>query len=517
MSTLTKGTLKIGSLTAISRVLGYIRDATIAAVFGASYVTDIFFTAFLFPNLLRSFVAEGALTSAFVPSFSEKLEVGIEPAQKLLKSVTSLFAILTTIISVLGIICAPQIITFFAPGFVANPEHFKLAVILTRIMFPYVIFVSFVSISDGSSTSSKIFGASAFAQIIMNLFFIISACIAGNFDSLTGVYILSIGVLIGGLFQVFSTLPFLKKAKLKFAFGGNIFTKDTKLILLLMLPAILGASAYQIKILVTRAFASLLPTGNISWLFYAERLFQLPIGIFTISLASVLLPLLSRDSASGNQKDFSNKLSDSLRYTSFILIPISFWLYCNSEFLISLLFERKNFTANDSIMTANILRAYCFGIWSFSATSLIMRAFLAEKNTLTPSLIGFINLFIHIALCFIFVGSFFNAPAIITKLQNIFNTNYNLEASGLALASSISSLITLLISAIWLKLKRNSINYAPFLTSTLKSIVASIGFIFTSGFGFFLSTVFGFLVFLLLSKLLKNFELEEVFKKIFLR
>jgi len=243
--TIVRGTGVVSALTLLSRLLGFVRDVLVARLFGASYIADAFFVAFRIPNLLRSFVAEGALTSAFVPVFSQELRAGHERAQAALSAVGTLLFIATALISFLGIIGAELIVELFAPGFGADPAKLDLCVLLTQIMLPFIICVSFVAMLNGALNSARIFGAAAWAQVWMNVALIGGALFAGYYAERNAAIILAISVIIGGIIQVVVQLPALRRAGFHLYPTRAIATAPVKEVLRLMVPATIGAAVYS--------------------------------------------------------------------------------------------------------------------------------------------------------------------------------------------------------------------------------------------------------------------------------
>lgn len=263
---LLKGTSIVSSLTIVSRIFGFIRDLLVAKLFGAGFFADAFFVAFRIPNLLRSLAAEGALTSAFVPIFSSELEKGKDFAQQALKATGSLIVKFVSALCVLSIIFSPEIVSMIAPGFTKNQAQFELTVLLTRIMLPYLLFISLISMINGALNSVGIFGAASLSQIIVNLTLIIGALLAGFYQDYSAAIILAISVPLGGFASIILQIPFLKKASLYILPTGKAVTKVTKEILKLMLPAVFGAAVYQVGIFLNTALASVLSPGSVSWL-----------------------------------------------------------------------------------------------------------------------------------------------------------------------------------------------------------------------------------------------------------
>jgi len=530
---LLRGTGIVGGFTVLSRILGMVRDLLIARLFGAGFVADAFFVAYRIPNLLRSFLAEGALTAGFVPVFSAELTKGQEAARRALRSVSGLLLNVTLLISVLGVVFAEEIVRLFAPGFVDNPAQLRLCTLLTQIMLPYIIFISFVSMLNGALNSLKIYGAAAFAQVVMNIFLIIGAIIAGFFELESAAIVLAITVIVGGMFQVLVQVPASNRAGLSLAPSLNMVTPVTKQIIFLMIPAILGASVYQLSMFLNTLLASLLITGSISWLFYADRIAQLPVGIFSIALASVLLPTLSRASATRDEAGFFSNLNSALTYTSFFIIPVSFLLFYFSNPIVALIFERGEFDQISTAMTATAIQALCIGIWSISCHSMLVRAFLARKDTVTPTLIGLATLVVTLALSLMLMGeASIESPGYIASSllslqailrENLFSANYG--HVGLALSASLSSMFSFLLIAFVLRYKQASFKWSPFITASVKAILASAAAIFCLEFtityisneilkmvsGLFLGGVF----YIIFSYFLKNAQLQETFQRIY--
>ncbi len=529
---LKRGTAIVGSITLISRLLGFVREVFIATLFGASSIADTFFVAFRIPNLLRSIFAEGALTSAYVPTFTEKLKQGDSQAKEAFCSIASLLLLVTSLLTVIGIIYAENIVALIAPGFQSGQERFELCVKLTRIMLPYIICVSLVSLINGTLNSVKIFGISAFAQVVMNIVLIIGAYVAMYFNQQTASIVLAWSVIVGGITQVLSQLPSLKKVGFPVFFIRNPFTKSSLEICILIIPAIFGAAIYQLTVFINTQIASELEPGSVSWLSYADRLVQLPIGVFTIALSSVLLPTLSKSLVDNNQESFNKNLIDALRFTSFIIIPVSAVLILYGDILVKLIYQRGAFDSYATIQTSLVVAAYSFGLFAISAHSLLIRAIQAKKDTFTPTIIGVFTLFFTLFLSLIFIGTPNNTISdikisdySILNLQKIilpyvrriefFNEiiNLNLGAVGLALSSSIAMLLSMTISMKVLSSRYPTLKWIEFLKTSLQVVIAVLVVSITLDasvpriFGLFL---FGPILFGLLLAI-KNKEAQETY------
>ncbi|RMG39765.1 MAG: murein biosynthesis integral membrane protein MurJ [Candidatus Dadabacteria bacterium] len=522
--TLLRGTGIVSSLNALSRIFGFIRDLIVARIFGAGYYADAFFVAFKIPNVLRSFVAEGALTSAFVPIFSEKLKRDQNSAKEAFKIVTGFMLQVTLFLSALGIIYAEEIVRLFGTGFVADPGKFSLCVELTRIMFPYIVFVSQVAMINGALNTLKIYGAAPLAQIVMNITLIAGAIVAGFYNKETAIHILAYSVLLGGFVQVLIQFRPLARSGLLVVPAMQSLTGVTVELLKLMLPALLGAGIYQLQIIINTMLASLLQQGSVAWLYYADRLAQLPIGVFAISLSSVLLPSLSLSAADSNEKEFSKSLNDALRYTSFVMLPLAAGMFFAAEPLVRLLFERGAFSATDTAKTALAVQALAIGLWGISCNSVIIRAFLARKDTLTPALTGLLTLLLSLALSLIFMGSFSSVPqnfpaTTLSSIREILMAvfpEYDLKHAGIALAISLATTCSMLVLVFLTGLRVKNLDFSPFASATRKSLISVmlmygvLKLLPLEG-NLVLITITGALIYLLFQWFQQSSELKETF------
>lgn len=480
-NSVVRGTGIVGSLTLVSRVLGFIRDILVARLFGSGLYADAFFVAFRIPNLLRSLVAEGALVSAFVPVFASELKQGHDEAQRAFSSVMGLLLLTTTLLSLIGIYFAPTIVAFFAPGFGVGSEKFVLCVLLSRVMLPYIMFVSVIALLNGALNSVNIFGSSALAQVVMNLVLIAGAWVAAFMESRAGVIALSASVIVGGAAQLVAQVPALRRSGFSLHPSTPVFTPVTRQLLKLMFPAVIGATVYQLTIFLNTVMASLLKEGSVSWLFYADRLTQLPLGIFSIALASVLLPTLSQAHVEKNKELFVKNLIDALRYTSFFMIPVSCGMFCLARPLIEVMFERGQFDAASTYQSSRAVQAYALGLWAMSCHSMIARGFIAQKDTVTSTLTGILSLFLTFFLSLLFIGELSPQPGVMYLFISGIKTSLTLLIPslslghvGLALASSISSTCALIVLSLLLHRRLNGIAWKPFTISTLRTAISSV-------------------------------------------
>jgi putative peptidoglycan lipid II flippase len=483
---LLRGTAIVSLLTLLSRFLGFLRDLLVAKLLGASLFADAFFVAFRIPNLLRSFVAEGALTSAFVPVFSSTLARSKEEAVGSFRRVLGFLLGLTIPLSVAGIWYAPEVVDFLAPGFSEQSEKFALCIKLTQVMMPYIACVSVIAMINSALNSLHIFGASAWAQVIMNLVLIGGATAAMVLDQESATYVLSYSVLIGGVAQVLAQVPACMRAGLSLAPSFAVFGRDVFEVIRLMIPAALGASVYQITIFIATLLASLLPEGRVSWLFYADRVAQFPIGIFSVALASVLLPALSTANAKADTGEFQRKLTDSLRYTSFVIIPMAAGIWSLALPITELLFERGAFSHESSLMTSYALQALALGLWATSCHSMIVRAFIARKDTVTPTLIGLCSLLVTVIVSLLLMGEITNPsgsiPAWLAGVQAALYEKVGWHAAighrGLAAASSAAAFASLGLVLCFFSWRIGSFPWRSFGLATVRASFASLLMLF---------------------------------------
>jgi putative peptidoglycan lipid II flippase len=526
---LLRGTAIVSILTLVSRVLGFIRDLLVARLLGTTIFADAFFVAFRIPNLLRSFVAEGALTSAFTPVFASSLSQGKESACLAMRRTLGFLLTMTGVITALVIIAAPDVVRVLAPGFEQNTEQFLLCVRLTQIMAPYILCVSVIAMLNAALNSLNIFGTSAWAQITMNIVLIAGAVVAIPFEPATATTLLAVSAIVGGAVQIIAQAPTVVRSGLSLLPSFHLFSKEVREVVGLMIPATLGASIYQITIFIATILASLLPTGSVSWLFYADRVAQFPIGIFSIALASVLLPALSNASARADADAFQRNISNSLRFTSFCIIPMSAGIWALALPITQLLFERGAFSVESSIQTSRALQALCFGLWTSSCHSMVVRAFIARKDTLTPTLIGLCSLCAHVVTSLVLMGPIAvsaTSPRIVVGLASL--QKYLVEISpvslslghvGLALASSTSAAASLILVIALFSGTIAPFPWRSFASASLRSSLAAIGMVVVirlceslnfSPFGLCLcGTLVGVATYIILSFFLRSRELSD--------
>lgn len=382
----------VSAMTLLSRILGFARDFVIARTFGAGMATDAFFVAFRLPNLLRRMFAEGAFSQAFVPILAEyKNRRGPEETHQLVNRVATLLALVVAAISTLGIIASPLIIYVSAPGFAADADKFALTVELTRITFPYILFMSLVALAGGVLNTWSRFAIPAFTPVLLNLSFIGMALFAAPwFDP--PVLALAWAVFIGGVLQLLLQLRPLSRIGLLPRFDLKLSDPGVRRIMTLMLPAMLGVSVAQISLLINTIFASFLQSGSVSWLYFADRLMEFPAGLLGAALGTILLPSLSKLHADGRKDDFSATLDWGLRLTLMLTLPAALALAILATPLISTLFQHGAFTADDVLQTRPALMAYSVGLIGLIMVKILAPGFYARQDIRTPVKFALITL-----------------------------------------------------------------------------------------------------------------------------
>ena len=378
-------------MTLASRVLGFVRDFVIARSFGAGLMTDAFFVAFRLPNLLRRLFAEGAFSQAFVPLLAEYRNRRGEVETKTLvdRVATVLFlAVLAT--ALLGIVGAPLLIYVTAPGFSADADKFALTVAMTRVTFPYLLFMALVALAAGILNTWSL-ALPAFTPVMLNLSFIGMALLAAPYFD-PPVMALAWAVVLGGILQLAIQLPALAKIGMlprwEFAPGDE----GVRRVLRLMGPAVLGVSVSQVSLVINTIFASFLPSGSVSWLYYADRLMEFPSGLLGAALGTILLPSLARAHAGGQGSEFSSLLDWGLRLTLLLTLPAALALALLAVPLLSTLFQHGAFTGSDVLQTRNALAAYSVGLTGLILVKVLAPGFYARQDIKTPVKIALVTL-----------------------------------------------------------------------------------------------------------------------------
>jgi putative peptidoglycan lipid II flippase len=434
--------------------MGMVRDMVQSRLFGAGLATDAFIAAFQIPNMLRRFFAEGALTSAFVPTFTEVYsQKGEDEARELANACFTLLTIVMALVTLLGILFSPQIVALMFPGFVSTPSKMELTVFLNRLMFPYIFFVSLVALCMGILNTVRHFFTPAISTVFLNLSMIGCAILLHNRFQVP-IVALAVGVLLGGVLQLLLQIPTLygKGFVLRpsFAFNHPAIRK----IVLLMGPSIFGVGVYYLNITVGNILASLLPQGSVSYLYYAQRLFEFPQGIFTVSVAQAVLPSMSRQAAAGDMDALKESLGFGLRLTLFVTIPAMVGLMVCATPIFTLLFMGGEFDYLKAVNCASALVYYSVGLSMVAMVRVLAPAFYSLKDTRTPVIVALIAFVCNLLFSLMLMGP--------------------LRHGGLALASSLSALVNMGFLLFLLRRKIGNIGGRRILTTAGKTILASI-------------------------------------------
>lgn len=447
----------VGSATLLSRILGYLRDMVIASFFGAGLASDAFIAAFRIPNMLRRLFGEGSFNVAFVPVFADCLNrQGRAEAERLAGSAFRLLAVILTTAAVLGILGAPLLVHLLAYGFADDPEKYALCVNLTRIMFPYIAFIGLVALSMGILNVFGHFAAPALAPTFLNLAMIgsvigVSWLSASQTVRITG---LAVGVLIGGALQLGFQVPFLIRYRIRFWRRRGMWHPALGKILTLMGPAVFGAAVFQINHIVGTLLGSLLPQGSISYLYYADRLVQFPLGVFAIALATAVLPSLSRQASDKNWEALRETFRHALQLVFFISLPAMAGLIVLRRPIVALLFQRGAFDAQMTRLTASALLYYAIGLWAYSAVRIVLNAFFAMMDTRTPVKMAMISIAAN-ALCGVILM-------------------WPMQHNGLALALSLASVLNLGLLIMALRKKLGALGWRKVAVSVARSGLCAI-------------------------------------------
>ena len=450
---LIKSTGTISIAVVISRVLGLIRDIVIAGCFGTAVYAQAFVVAFRIPNLLRDLVGEGATNAAFVPVLTDELtKKGKGEFFRLAQVILNIMLLVLLVLTIAGIIAAPIIVRLIAPGFTVDKEKFELTVKLTKVLFPFLLLVGLWAYAMGILNSLGKFSASAFGPCLLNLSIILCAKWFGE-----NVFGLASGVLAGGILQLFIQFPSLYSSGWRFRITTEISHPKAKRIGSLLIPRALGACVYQVDVFISTILASLswiVGEGAVPALYYANRLWQLPLAIFGIALAQAALPTMSKHVALNDTAKLKDTLSFSLKVLAFILIPSSAGLMVLSAPITRVLLERGAFTAYSTGITANALFFYSIGLVTCGGVKVLVSAFYSMHDTMTPVKTAFFALAVNIILSLTLM--------------------FPLKLGGLALATSVSSIFNFVILYILLEKRLGDIGTKAMLDSVIRVTISSV-------------------------------------------
>jgi putative peptidoglycan lipid II flippase len=497
----------VGSMTMISRLFGFVRDLVLAMTFGASASADAFFVAFRIPNIQRRILGEGAVSAAMIPVYGEYLNTKSEEDTQNFASNLFNIQLAVLIITSLGIVVfAPYIIMAFAPGFIDEPDKFELTVTLTRWMGPYLILVGMSAYCMGILNTHGVFTLSAAAPILVNISMILGALILSPYleQPILG---LAIGVLVGGALQFLVQFPATLRNGLTLKPTFNWRHSGIVKVGKLMGPAILSFGVYEINLLVDTLLASLLAGGSVSYLYYANRLVQLPLGVFGVALGVAILPMLTGQAARKEIEELRDTLAFGIRLILFITVPASVGLILLSFPIINTLWERGEFVRSTTEGTSLALIYYSVGLCAFAGTRVMVSAFYSLQDTKTPMKIGIYSMLINVALAIILMGP--------------------LKHGGIALATSLSSIFNAAALVFLMKKKLGRMGGRSIMNSiaqlTIASTVMGLAVYYTSKWWFdsqaslaqrllilFAEIVLGVVVYTAVSWMMKNRELKFI-------
>jgi putative peptidoglycan lipid II flippase len=443
----------IGVATFSSRILGFVRDMVLASLFGATPAADAFFVAYRIPNLLRELFAEGSMSSAFIPVFTEYQKLkSKQDAWELASAVFTTLLTIVTGLTIAGILAASGIVWVLAPGFHDDPAKLGMTTLLTRIMFPYLIFISLAALAMGVLNSLRAFAAPAFSPVFFNIFIIGSALFVSPMmpEPILGV---AIGVVAGGAAQFAMQLPSLSLRGMLFRFRFEPGHPGVRRIGALMVPSLLGLSVTQINITVSTILASFF-AGGPTYLFYGMRLIQFPLGIFGVALATAILPTLSAQAARGALDELRTTLGFGLRMILFIIFPAMLGLILLRQPIVHLFFEHGTFTAHDTAETAVAVLCYSAGLWAFGGVRIIVSAFYSLQDTRTPAISAAIAVVANLVFSLLLMSS--------------------LGAAGLALATALAGMVNGGILIAVLHRRLSGVEWASVGRSSLRVLIASI-------------------------------------------
>ncbi len=426
MSALIKSTASVGSMTLLSRVLGLARDIVIARFFSASDAADAFFVAFKIPNFLRRLFAEGAFSLAFVPVLTEyRSRATLAETRDLIDRVAGTLGVILLLLAAFGVIASPLLIAIFAAGFVDEPAKFELTADMLRITFPYILLISMTAMAGGILNTWKRFTVPAFTPVLLNLSLIGCALyLAPRLDA--PITALAWGVLLAGILQLAFQLPFLYREGLLPRPRWGWRHEGVQKIVKLMIPALFGSSVAQINLLFDTFIASFLVGGSVSWLYYADRLLEFPLGVFGIALATVVLPNLSEAHYKHGAGDFGATLRWAIQLALMIALPATVGLFILAEPILATLFQYGAFDAGDARMAGLALMAYCLGLPAFILIKILANGFYARQDTRTPVRIGIQAMLLNMVLNVVFVVA-------------MVRTGFDAPHVGLALATSAAA------------------------------------------------------------------------------
>jgi putative peptidoglycan lipid II flippase len=451
---LLRSTASVALPTLVSRLLGYVRDLLQAYFLGTGHSADAFTIAFTIPNLFRRLTGEGAMTAAFVPTFTELKKKG---DRRQLWAFGNIFfydlALVMAAVTVLGILFAPGLVTLIAHGFKGTEGKWAQTISMTRIMFPYLFFISLAALASAILNSFRRFFVPASTPVLFNLAVIASAALLAR-GSKEPALVFCLGVLAGGVLQLGFQVPFLWKEGMRFTFGLSFKHSAVRRVAALMVPGILGASVYQVNFALSRMIASSLERGSTAALYYSSRIEELTLGLFSIALSVALLPAFSEHAAARDIPEMKRTLGFSLKLTSFVTFPAAAGLVVLSRPIIRVLFERGMFDRESTALSSACLLFFALGLPFVSGVKMIAPAFFSLKDTRSPVIVGIFVMAVNVGLSFALMG--------------------RLRVGGLALALSLSQVANFIVLLIWLERKIGAVDKRDLAAPAGRALAATV-------------------------------------------
>lgn len=439
--------------TLLSRILGYVRDYFQAVFLGTSRGADAFTIAYIIPNLLRRLTGEGAMTAAFVPVFTQaKKEKSKDELWRFADVFFFDLTVVMAVLTILGIVFSPFLVKIIGFGFKNVEGKWDLTVVLTRMMFPYIFFISLAALAMGILNSFHRFFVPALTPVLLNLCIIgLAALFAGRAKE--PAYVFAAGVLLGGFCQLAFQIPFLWKQGMRFKFGLSFAHPGVRKVLRLTIPGVLGVGIYQVNFAISRAFASALEEGSVASLYYASRIQELTLGLFSVALSIALLPAFSEQAAAEDIQGMKRTLAFSLKLIFLITWPAAAGLLVLNKPIIQVLFQHGLFNAESTALTAACLLYFSLSLPFISGVKILAPAFFSLKDTRTPVIIAFFVMIVYILSSLVLMGP--------------------LKVGGIALALSLSQVVNFLTLFFYLERKIGKIETKMFLASAMRSLVAA--------------------------------------------
>lgn len=467
----------VSFLTFVSRIGGLLRDAVTAYLFGGTAAADAFFVAFRLPNLLRRFVAEGAMSTAFIPVFSlYRATRPADEADEAERAVATAYAIALGLLTILGVAFAPEITRLFAPGFGAEAGKLELTTELTRWTFPYIFFVSLVALIAAVLNVRRHFAAPALAPVAFNLG-LIAAAVGLVRIVQPPIYALAYGVVLGGVLQVVVQIPALRSHHVSLRPLWRPRHEAIRRVLFLLAPTVFGSAVYHVNVMVSTIFASMLPSGAPSYLWYADRVFEFPLGVFAVALGTAALPSFSTQAARGAHDEMGDSLLFALRLTSFVTVPAAVGIYLLAAPITSVLFERGAFDWTDTQMTARAIEAAALGLWAVSMQRVLVPVYYALQDTRTPVITAAAAFVANLVFALMLMGPVSASGTSAIEGWVAAGTSslgvVDLRHAGLSLATALAALLNLALLALLLHRRLERLSFARLAGTLGRNLAAS--------------------------------------------